>query len=105
MPIRDCGYGRFDFGTVGSDPLGLVVEAIGEDGETPDDLIAWPVNDPATVLSMHGRVGILGLWHAFNPATYLMGKPLAAHPARRSNTCRPDAMGQRLSIPCLRPGK
>lgn len=65
------GNDRFDF-----DPLGIkavVFEAIGEDGETPIDLVAWPIDFPWQVLTMFGRCGLIGAFYAFNPATYYAG--------------------------------
>ena len=68
---------RFDF-----DPLGIeavVFEAIGEDGETPIDLVAWPIDCPGRVLTMFGRCGLIGAFCAFNPATYYAGSVLPVY--------------------------
>lgn len=79
IPIIDCGHGRFEFGTIGVDPLGFVCEAYAEDGQTTIDLVAWPVDNPGTVLSMFGRAAWLGARAAHNPATYNLGKALEVH--------------------------
>ena len=79
IPIIDCTHGRFEFGKIGVDPLGFVCEAYGPDGETTIDLVAWPVDNPGTVLSMFGRAAWLGAWAAWNPATYYLGKALDVH--------------------------
>lgn len=79
IPIIDCGRGRFEFGTMGVDPLGFVCEAYGPDGETTIDLVAWLLDNPGKVLSMFGRAAWLGAWAAWNPATYTMGKALDVH--------------------------
>ena len=78
VPIRLFEPNRFDFGVDG-DPLGAVVEAFDEDGETVIDLVAWPLNEPDRVLSMFGRAPVLGLSAALNPATYAFGRPLNVH--------------------------
>jgi hypothetical protein len=76
VPVVDRGNGRFDFGQPDVDPLAFVCECLGEDGETPVDIIAWPTDAPARVMSMLGRAGMVGLWAAHNPATYYLNKPL-----------------------------
>jgi hypothetical protein len=79
IPIVDCGAGRFEFGKPNSDPLAFVCEAVGEDGESVVDLVAWHLTSPEKPLTMLGRVGLIGLANAFNPATFTMGRPLDVH--------------------------
>ncbi len=79
IPIVVHDHYRWEFGRIGADPLGFVIEAMGRDGESVEDLVAWPIDDPANVLSMFGRVGMVGLDNAFNPATYHLDKPLRMH--------------------------
>ncbi|MDF1607698.1 hypothetical protein PZ897_05860 [Hoeflea sp. YIM 152468] len=68
------GNDRFDFDPVGIEAV--VFEAMGEDGETPIDLVAWPIDCPWHVLTMFGRCGLIGAFCAFNPATYCAGSVL-----------------------------
>ena len=72
---------RFDFEDGPGAVAGAVLEAFDHDGETVLDLVAWPLDAPEYVTTMFGRVGLLGGWHAFNPATYVFGKPLQIHRA------------------------
>jgi hypothetical protein len=79
-PIFEFDRGRFDFlGGYGDPVSGFICEVFAEDGETSIDLVAWPVDRPGHVLTMFGRAPMLGLWAAFNPATYYLGKPLVMH--------------------------
>ena len=75
--IADHGNKRFDFDAGGFEAL--VCDVMGEDGETAVDLIAWPVDDPETVLTMFDRCGLVGAYQAFNPASYFDGNPLPVH--------------------------
>lgn len=75
--IADCGSGKFDFDESGFPAL--VCEALAEDAETTIDLVAWPLDRPAHVMTMFGKCGLLGAFDAFNPATYCMGTPLIMH--------------------------
>ena len=52
IPIIDCGNGRFDFGKPELDPLAFVCEVIAEDGETIEDLIAWPISESSHVMTI-----------------------------------------------------
>ena len=79
LAIVDCGNGRFDWEAPGELTPGFICEALAEDGETVIDLVAWPLDRPATVLTMFGRAPLLGLWEAMNPATYFGGKALQMH--------------------------
>jgi hypothetical protein len=78
LPMRVFPQERFDFGEDG-DPLGAVVEAFDEDGETVLDLVAWPIAEPERVLSMFGRAPVLGMWAAMDPATFIFDRPLMVH--------------------------
>ncbi len=81
IDIVDHGAGRFDF--PGDDGAGafpaFVLEALGDDGETVIDLVAWQLDGPSHVLSMFGRCGLLGVWEAMAPGTYFMGAALTMH--------------------------
>ncbi|WP_206524703.1 hypothetical protein [Devosia sp. 1566] len=79
LPVVDCGGGHFDFEAPGELVEAFICEALGEDGESVIDLVAWPVNRPTTVMSMFGRAPVLGLWEAVNPSTYFGGKALQMH--------------------------
>lgn len=63
---------RFDF----ADPAereaeaAAIIEALGEDGETVVDLVAWPIAAPGRFASMFGNVSLLGVDRIANPATY-----------------------------------
>lgn len=71
---------RFDF-AVGAEGAAevLVFEAFGADDETVVDLVGWQREREDCPLSMFGRVGLLGLSAALNPATFFMGAALAVH--------------------------
>lgn len=75
--ITDCGGGRFDFAEDGE--AAFVIEALGEDGETVVDLVAWPIGAPERVLTMFGRCGLLGLAEALCPTTFFIGCVLDMH--------------------------
>lgn len=72
--IADHGNQRFDFDPEGFEAV--VFEAMGKDGETAIDLVAWPIDHPNKVLTMFGRCGLVGVFYATNPATYYDGLPL-----------------------------
>ena len=79
-PIVDCGNGRFDFCEDHQDAfMAFVCEAIDADGESVIDLVAWPVDRPAHVLTMFGRCGLLGLWEAVSAAGTVFNSPLPVH--------------------------
>lgn len=78
--ILDLGCARFEFASGDDGSLeGFVMEALGEDGETVIDLVAWPTLQPERVMSKFGRCGLLGLWQAIGPATYFLGGVLNLH--------------------------
>ena len=56
-----------------------MIEAFDRDGETPIDLVAWPVDKPAEVLTMYRRAAIVGLWQAMSPYQYTFGRPVDLH--------------------------
>lgn len=76
--ILRCGGGRFDFAPAGHTEalMGFVIEAFDADSETVIDLVGWPIDRPAKPRCMFGRVGLLGIANAMNPATYFLDKPL-----------------------------
>jgi hypothetical protein len=79
-PIIDCGNRRFDFGDDHSEAVpGFVCEAFAEDGETVIDLVAWPISRPDQPMTLFGRCGLLGIWEAMNPATFIFDKPISIH--------------------------
>jgi hypothetical protein len=49
------------------------------DGETVIDLVAWPIANPTDFHTLCGAVPMLGLWQAFNAATYVFDYPLVMH--------------------------
>jgi hypothetical protein len=78
IPITDCGNGRFDFRDTDEDIESLVCEALGADGETCTDLVAWPLSDPGRVMTIFGRAVIIGEWASRSPFTYAFA-PLTMH--------------------------
>ena len=77
--ITDAGNARFDFANDGEGLRAFLIEAFDTDGETVADLVAWSVDRPEHVLSMFGRVGLMGLAEAMAPSTYTCGFPLDVH--------------------------
>lgn len=75
--IVDCGNNRFDFAEDGFQAV--VFEALAEDAETVIDLVSWPLDRPAHVMTMFGKCGVLGANDAYNPSTYCMGDSLAMY--------------------------
>ena len=69
---------RFDF----ADPAereaqpAAVIEALGDDGETVIDLLAWPIDAPSRFGSLFGDVSMLGAERVDNPASYYAGQHL-----------------------------
>jgi hypothetical protein len=69
---------RFDF----ADPAereaepAAVIEALGDDGETVIDLVAWPIDAPGRFASLFGDVSMLGAERVDNPASYFAGQHL-----------------------------
>jgi hypothetical protein len=63
---------RFDF----ADPAereaepAAVIEALGDDGETVNDLVAWSIAAPGRFASLFGDVSMLGSDRVGNPASY-----------------------------------
>lgn len=76
--VQDHGNHRFDFTDKGGFRA-LVCEALAEDAETTIDLVAWPLDRPAHVMSAFGKCAYLGAFDVHNPATYCMGYPLVVH--------------------------
>ena len=84
--ILICGKGRFDFAPAGHPDAvtGFAIEAFDADDETVADIVAWPIRHPDKAMSLFGRVGLLGIANAVNPATYFLDEPLriARNPLR-----------------------
>ena len=84
--ILICGKGRFDFAPAGHPDAveGFVIEAFDADDETVIDLVAWPIRHPDKAMSLFGRVGLLGIANAVNPASFYLDTPLriARNPLR-----------------------
>lgn len=76
-PCAFLGRRRFEFGNTG-DPLGAVVEVIGPDCVTVEDLCAWPLRSPGDFATMLGRASVLGSEHLRNPASWAGGVALRA---------------------------
>jgi hypothetical protein len=69
---------RFDF----ADPAereaeaAAVIEALGDDGASVIDLVAWPLEAPGRFASMFGNILMLGAARVTDPATYFDGQHL-----------------------------
>lgn len=68
---------RFDFDDEGMPAV--VIEALGQDAETVEDLVAWPLDRLDKFATALGRVRGLGVDQVRDPATYAVGKPLHVH--------------------------
>jgi hypothetical protein len=53
--------------------------AVGEDAETPIDLVAWTRERPDRILRCLGAARAIGIDQLFNPASYFAGRPLRVH--------------------------
>lgn len=69
---------RFEFSHQGNTVV-AIVEAFGSDGASVLDLVAWPLTDPARILTMFGRASILGAANIFDATTYAFDRPLICH--------------------------
>jgi hypothetical protein len=71
----------FDFAAPGSeDSVRAVVHvAVGDDAETPIDLVAWTRERPDRILRCLGVAQAIGINQLFNPASYFAGRPLRIH--------------------------
>ncbi|UIJ72357.1 hypothetical protein [Aurantimonas sp. HBX-1] len=72
---------RWDFldtglGDEGETATAAVIEALGRDGRTAVDLIAWPLNDPSRFLSMFGAASMLGIRNVTSSGEYIFNAPL-----------------------------
>lgn len=71
-------HGQFDF----ADPAereaeaAAVIEALGDDGATVIDLVAWAIGEPGRFASLFGDVSVLGADRVGNPASYFGGQHL-----------------------------
>ena len=89
LPDHDAGAGA-----------GVVIEVRGEDGETVIDLVAWPITNATDIHTLCGSAPILGLWQAFNAATYVFDYPLAIH-RTPLDWLKADCQGAAIIIPDL----
>lgn len=71
----------FDFAAPGSaNSVRAVVHlAVGEDAETPIDLVAWTRERPDRILRCLGVAPAIGIDQLVNPASYFAGRPLRVH--------------------------
>lgn len=71
----------FDITTSGSvDSVRAVVHvAVGEDAETPIDLVAWTRKQPDRIFRCLGVAQAIGINQLFNPASYFAGRPLRVY--------------------------
>jgi hypothetical protein len=71
----------FDFAAPGSeDSVRAVVHlAVGEDAETPIDLVAWTRERPNRILRCLGVAQAIGIDQLVNPASYFAGRPVRVH--------------------------
>jgi hypothetical protein len=71
----------FDFAAPSSsDSVRAVVHvAVGEDAETPIDLVAWTREQPNQIFRCLGVAQAIGIDQLFNPASYFAGRPLRVH--------------------------
>ena len=73
--------GMFDFLAPGSaDSVRAIVHlVVGEDAETPIDLVAWTRERPDRMFRCLGVAQAIGTDQLFNPASYFAGRPLRVH--------------------------
>lgn len=71
----------FDFSVPGSeDSVRAIVHlVVGEDAETPIDLVAWTRERPDKMFRCLGVAQAIGIDQLFNPASYFAGRPLPVH--------------------------
>jgi hypothetical protein len=71
----------FDFAAPGSaDSIRAVVHvAVGEDAETPIDLVAWTRERPDRIFRCLGVARAIGINQLFDPASYFAGRPLRVY--------------------------
>jgi len=101
LPITLLPNRRFDLPDHGVEAVeGVVIEALGEDGEIVIDLVAWPVADPMDVRTICGAAPMVGTWQAFNAATYVFGAPLVMHRTPLA-WLQADCEGAAVVIPSL----
>jgi hypothetical protein len=73
--------GVFDFARPGATDVvrAIVHVALGNDAETPKDLVAWTRDRPDRIFCCLGGVQAIGVDQLFNPASYFAGRPLRIH--------------------------
>jgi len=69
--VTDMGARRFDFADEAAFPA-WVMEVFGVDGESVEDLIAWPLDRPEHIMTALGRAGLVGVWQAMAPQSFFM---------------------------------
>lgn len=57
----------------------VVHVALGEDAETPIDLVAWTREEPAKIFRCLGVTHAIGIDQLSNPASYFASRPLRVH--------------------------
>jgi len=66
--------GDFDFDDLGE--ISLAFAIVGEDGETEQDIVAWPARQPDRLGLYFHRAPVVGAWNLTNPASFYGGKAL-----------------------------
>src|ERR1700730_14540404 len=70
----------FDFARRGADAVRAIVHVVlGEDAETPIDLVAWTRERPDRMLRCLGLAQAIGIDQLFNPTSYFAGRVLRMH--------------------------
>ncbi len=101
LPISLLPNRRFDLPDHGADAVdGVIIEARSEDGDSVIDLVAWPIANPTDVHTLCGAAPMLGLWQAFNAATYVFDCPLIVH-RTPLDWLKADCNGAAIVIPKL----
>ncbi|MEN3793939.1 hypothetical protein [Fulvimarina sp. MAC3] len=77
MRIQPMGD-RFEF-SPDAKTVAAIVEAYGLDGETVNDLVAWPLEQPCRALTLLGRSPFLGAGNVFSASTYAFDQPLVCY--------------------------
>ena len=74
----DVDGNRFELSDDGRSVI-AIVEALGRRGESVLDLVGWPLDEPARLLTLFGRAPMLGLANVFAATTYAFDRPLMCH--------------------------
>jgi hypothetical protein len=70
---------RFCNANTGDKILAVVHVAVGPDGETPIDLVAWQRQKPHRIVQAVGAIEALSVEQILNPASWFAGRPLFVH--------------------------